>query len=354
MSYNWDKIEDPTVREYMKRKFEAEAEVNKAQELKDVTSYANIAGSALNDYANAGKGDVILRNRMQDLGKEPSVIEAKKNQYKDYGTPIADTNLGDAKDKFNKVGSGFKEEYEVGQMSRNLSEQKRADASRLEEDNPESGVSDYYRKLAKQMLPKMNFDGMSATKLKNDLPILEKMYQIDQNRLIRQESAAQRIQDRLDAKEVKRQEKAKLSDKHVEGINDFDNSINQMQGVLQNLGDRSNWVGLADGAVPDFAVGGEQAAFRSSLGRMKDAYRKLITGAGASNTELKKLESRLPSEYDTYEQFQAKAADFLREVNKSRETHLQNLQRNGKSVDEFASPVDTGRSQSQTKPSWAK
>ena len=103
------------------------------------------------------------------------------------------------------------------------------------------------------------------------------------------------------------------------------------------LGDKSDWVGSVDARIPDLLIGSDQVAFRSAVGRMSDAYRKLITGAGASNLEIQKLESRLPQPTDTFANFQSKAKSFIKEVERARTQHLSNLQKVGKNVEPFKS-----------------
>ena len=141
-----------------------------------------------------------------------------------------------------------------------------------------------------------------------------------------------------DALEFRKEQAARLSDKQVESVNEFDDSLNKMQDALSQLGNKTEWVGSVDARIPDMFVGNDQVAFRSAVGRMEDAYRKLITGAGASNKELSRLASRLPSTTDTYKDFVSKAKNFVSEVQKAKSTHLSNFEKQGKNVEAWKVP----------------
>lgn len=225
---------------------------------------------------------------------------------------------------------------------------KQADAERAIADDPNSEESRTMQALAAKMMPGRDFSKMTATKLKASMPTLEKMYTVEQSRLAREDAARssadlrnQTRQDRLDLKERERQDKldreARLSEKQVEGITDFDDSLNKAQMAVTMLGDNDNWTGPIDSKIPDMLVGSNQVGFRSAVGRMADAYRKLITGAGASNAELARLESRMPSLSDTPADFKAKAQSFMEEIKKAKATHLDNYKKSGKNTKEFES-----------------
>lgn len=163
-----------------------------------------------------------------------------------------------------------------------------------------------------------------------------------ESRASRKDTQSQARQDRLDRE-------AKLSDKQVGDVTQFDDSLEKMEAAVGLLGKHKNWVGPIDGRIPDVVTPADQTAFRSAVGRMEDAYRHLITGAGASNQELARLQSRLPSASDSYDQFQAKAQGFANEVRKARAKHLENYERSGKNIASFREP--SGRSPSAPSPS---
>jgi hypothetical protein len=127
----------------------------------------------------------------------------------------------------------------------------------------------------------------------------------------------------------------------LEEINDFDKSADTMKNILSSV--KPEYVGPIDARIPDVMLkfvggGGDESAFRSAVGRVTDQYRRLVTGAGASNQELARLESRLPKPTDTFENFKAKAADFIKEVDRAKGGYLSNLEKRGKNVADFKSP----------------
>lgn len=138
---------------------------------------------------------------------------------------------------------------------------------------------------------------------------------------------------RQSKEEQKKADAAKISDRQLIPINDADTAIANLNEVVRLA--EGKYVGPLDARIPDVFIGGEEAAFRSISGRMTDAYRKLITGAGASAFELAKLEANLPKPTDTIEQFKAKAKVFGEELNRGKQIYLKNLKRQGKNISEF-------------------
>lgn len=131
---------------------------------------------------------------------------------------------------------------------------------------------------------------------------------------------------------------ARPSEKEIEAFTDLDNAESDLNNLVSSLGENSNWVGPIDGRIPDMLVGEDQAAWRSALGKYKDAYRKAITGAGAGPTEIALLEKRLPKETDTLSNFKAKVREAQNEIKRRREIKAKNLERGGKDVRAFTSP----------------
>jgi hypothetical protein len=252
---------------------------------------------------------------------------------------ILETDLGAYQDLEKKIQRPLKSYL----LERELKDKKA-------KDDPNSSIS----KLLRDSLSKL---GMSMAGFEN-IPYsqLEKLYPklVDSayNKLLidaKKEDAAENAKYRqllVNAKSeealARRQEKldkaAKLSDRQLTPINDIDNIIANVDNILNLVNSKKSekWVGPVDARIPDLFTGAEEAAFRASVGRMTDAYRKAITGAGASAMELKKLESRLPNPTDQFDQFKAKALDFRKELYRNRNTYLKTLKKQGKDVSEFA------------------
>lgn len=140
--------------------------------------------------------------------------------------------------------------------------------------------------------------------------------------------AAQARQDRIDSKK-------RVTDKQVEALTDLDNAESDLKNILSMVANNTSWTGPVDGRIPDMLVSKDQAAWRSAVGKYKDAYRKAITGAGAGMQEVSRLESRLPSETDTYSNFKSKAEEALNELKRKRRIYTENLSKSGKDVSNF-------------------
>ena len=131
----------------------------------------------------------------------------------------------------------------------------------------------------------------------------------------------------------------------INTINGFDEADEILGAALEDI--NPDWVGPLRGRAPEIPVlggyvaEGPEAAWRAKIGRMNDAYRKAITGMGASQKEIETLMTRIPSPNDTFKQFLAKAKDFDSELAQKRELYLHNLDRGGKFVDAFKAPGST-------------
>jgi hypothetical protein len=80
MAYDFSTIKDPMVQQYLKEKYGSGDKVAQAQEGVDQAQMVGAATSAADSLANAFNQPVILENRMQDLGKAPSMVEGKQQK----------------------------------------------------------------------------------------------------------------------------------------------------------------------------------------------------------------------------------------------------------------------------------
>lgn len=167
---------------------------------------------------------------------------------------------------------------------------------------------------------------------------------------IRRIQAAQGVGTRNDAREQARIDKqevaGRLSEKQLGEVQDFDRSIKSMESIISQLGNKDNWVGSVDGNWPKAISNAEHVAWRAQVGRLADQYRHLITGAGAGNQELAKLEGRLPTPTDYYDNFIAKAKNYIDTVKQERESFLNNMRLNGRNT----APFEGQSSHSSQKP----
>jgi len=100
---------------------------------------------------------------------------------------------------------------------------------------------------------------------------------------------------------------------------------------------KDDYVGPLDQYQPNVMTGPQESVFRAALGSYADAYRKAITGAGASVAEIAKLESRLPSLSDKPANFRAKAQEAINDIRQRRQKYLGALKSSGKNVEQFES-----------------
>ncbi len=164
-----------------------------------------------------------------------------------------------------------------------------------------------------------------------------------------------RNKDEADAA-AKAETAAKPSERQVEAIDDFDKSIQATHGLVQDF--KPGHVGVLDNLsgvegikrLPWVGASPETQSYHAAIGRVADVYRKLITGAGAGDKELLKIESRLPQASDDEETFKRKANDFIKEVQGAKQRYLTNLQRSGKKVEQFASATTSAPPPASTAP----
>lgn len=230
--------------------------------------------------------------------------------------------------------------------------------------DPNSQVSKNYRDQVLAMFPQYaNSPGVingSAKQLDETFKFLQLKEQQETRRDNAKLAAETSLynRDRLDfdkntARAANLKKDQMLSDKQVETIDKFQQPANEVQAALQLLGKDSAWTGSVDGRIPDMLVGQDQIQFRNVLDRLQDSYRQLITGAGASDKELVKLASRLPSPTDTFKQFQAKAKAVLDTIERSKASKLDSYSRQGKDVSNFIADLSPTNSK-ETKASFPK
>ena len=182
---------------------EKQANVDSAQSNKKIADYGAIFTGALNDYNKGSRRDTILAANPFKDGSVPAVSRGEVNEIKDYASPMADENLARADKELAQGKADFGNE---DKFKRQFTQDQRAEEKynrdmsiQKDEDDSGSEVSATYQTLAKKMLPSKDFSGYSASQLKQSMPSLEKLYQIDQNAENKRSSAAQRREDRADA-----------------------------------------------------------------------------------------------------------------------------------------------------------
>lgn len=213
--------------------------------------------------------------------------------------------------------------------------------------DPNSNISKLMRKSLEDLGVRMQgLENISAAQLEKLYPNLVSGITAKINAETRRDIASMSREDRAilrrEKEDLKKAAAAKLSDRQLTPLVDVDSIIGNLDNVISMANEK--FVGPLDARIPDVMTSGENAAFRSSVGRMVDSYRKAITGAGASAMELQKLEGRLPQPTDTLEQFKAKALSFRKELVRNRNTYLRTLKKQGKDVSEWETSVESEQS----------
>lgn len=163
-------------------------EVDEAKKLQKYAGYADIAGQAFTDFGNAGKKDIILKNRMQDLGKRPDVVEAKRSDWQsimpgfDRGVAASKSNLKDASDEFIM-------EDKLAQTDKARAREDEAYSRDADLRDPRSKASADAREYLKQVAPKSTsfpgYDNLSAAQVKEIAPGLYQAYNAQSERAAR-------------------------------------------------------------------------------------------------------------------------------------------------------------------------
>ena len=156
---------------YKERMSGADAQVKSAQDMQGYMSLANVIGKGLTDFANSQKQDVILKNRMQDLGKMPSVSEADRKEYDgSMVDKLAAQGVSNAKENRDRTEDGFMTEQRLSAADKEMS---RSD--------PNSEESKAARAFISQLMPgsEGKIGNMSAAQLDKASPLLMQKFNAD-------------------------------------------------------------------------------------------------------------------------------------------------------------------------------
>lgn len=193
---DFSQIENPTVRAYMMQKYQDEQALRDAKDKRDMGAYSQSIGDSLTNWGNGNKKAIFLQNRMKDLGKPQQVLRPEEAKYDQSGlNQMLDRDVADAKEKAANSRANFWDDAKVTQYGQEQEKYRQDLANAKEEADPNSATSKQYQALAKKFMPTYDWSSVPASKLKQSMPILEKAYQVDENRQRFKESAAQRALD---------------------------------------------------------------------------------------------------------------------------------------------------------------
>lgn len=197
------------VAQYRAKLQQPDADVQSAQNMQDYGSIANTIGQAATNYANAnGPRDVVLHNRMQDLGGAPQVRQSERTSFDPSVIDNATSrNLQRAKGAQDQARADFGMEQQLldRQQSRADADLARGDAQ-LERDrkarssDPTSQESQAARAYLLQIAPSAsqmaNFNALTEAQVYKVAPGIMDRYKLDEQQASRREEAAQRSADR--------------------------------------------------------------------------------------------------------------------------------------------------------------
>jgi hypothetical protein len=184
------------------------------------------------------------------------------------------------------------------------------------EKDPASQESQMAQALAKKLMPSRDFSGLSAFQLKSSLPMVEKLYQLEQQALERQrleedrrisrgiaagaraDARAEREQIRADAKAEK---EALRGEQRVEDVGKAlgsevavtKNNLKQIQSIVANSGDDIPGVGPLDSLAPDFLTSNDGVNLRQASRTLVGNLIKLRSGTAASDAEVERIMGEL-------------------------------------------------------------
>ncbi len=323
-------IQDPNVRQYLLNKLNSE--------------YSDEALKAQQELAREQKSNASLGMLASGIGDALAGRSGASDAfYQGLNKNIDDQTVGAFNERKKMLESG-------------LAANRQAQKDQRDDDvyDPNSLRSKSFRASLESMFPDVkkaygeNWNNVSAADQDSILQPLRmketiegRKAQMQQAQMLRNNDREMRSQDRKEIMEQKRQEKkedqARLSTQEVSTLTDLDNAKSDLENILGQLGNKDSFVGPVDGRIPDLLSSEDKVAFRSAIGKYKDAYRKAVTGAGASAQEIARLETRLPSDTDTMANFVSKAKEALKEVDRRKGTVLTNYQKQGKNIDAFSS-----------------
>jgi hypothetical protein len=196
------------VQAYRDKMASSNQEVQDARKSQDNGNLANTLGRALNDFGNSQKNDVVLGNRMQDLGKAPSIIQAKRPVYDDsLVNNLTAQGVNRAKDDRSSAEQDFNQETGLQDLQDKRADQDlargdqaNARAKALRENDPNSPDSVQARNYLKTLAPSAatipNFDQMTATQARAAAPQLMEKYKLDETVAARRDKTASDSADR--------------------------------------------------------------------------------------------------------------------------------------------------------------
>jgi hypothetical protein len=214
-----------------------------------------------------------------------------------------------------------------------------------ENDDPNSAASVGMRHFAKPMMAKLGIkipDNMSYNQMAKMSPMLVSMFNSQENREARIESAKlQREGMQLQREQMRQDKKDKMSqpsDKQISGLTDLDNALSALDSIESqkdkfDTGPVSNVQNKLAGMIG--VDDSKKSAFKAQVGDQLAQYIKSISGAAVSDQERAFLLQNLPTMADNDATFKAKLHIVKSRLQTNKANFMKNLQAQGKSVSDF-------------------
>lgn len=198
---------------YRQKMAGSDESIQGARDVQDYGSIANLVGKTANDFSNSKRSDVVLHNRMQDLGQAPTVKAAEKTAWDDSAINSATSrNLDRAKEDRTKAESGFWTDERLKDRSQELKDAGMVRDKAARSNDPKSAESAAARNFLKQVAPSAGsmegFDGLSEAQVQKISPQIFERYKLDETIAARKEESRQRGLDREAGKWARREEKS--------------------------------------------------------------------------------------------------------------------------------------------------
>ena len=317
---------NPMVKEYLTKKFnfgDYSDENRKKLEADSQLGFGDKAGAAL---AAIGAGF---------MGKDAAAAGQGKLKA------AKDEKMGKLA-SFDKGRQGMIEQY---RLDKEATTDSQAQEKLAREMDPSSEESKMAQDLAKSMGYKGDTSKLTAQQFQAFSPALQKKYEIAEKALDRQERSKDRALQResmMSNKELARQDKldkeAKLSDKQVGQITEFDDALSSIDSIKRQKDDfdtgpvsaaQSKLAGLV--GIDDSKKSAFKAQVQDDLAR----YIKSISGGAVSDEERAFLIQNLPTMSDNDETFKAKLDVVEKRLQRNRDNFLSNTEKSGKNVSQF-------------------
>lgn len=195
-----EKTDPELVQRYRAKMAGSESALASAQQTQDMGNYANVAGRAVNDFANSQKQDIVLKNRMQDLGKAPSVMRADRPGYDESViNNVTGQGVARAKDMYARDSDAFGQEQKLTDLSAARGDAQLARDKQAKSNDPASKESadarEYLKKIAPGSESIAGFGTLSEAQVQKISPGLFNAHNSEENRKsqagYRKEMAAQ-------------------------------------------------------------------------------------------------------------------------------------------------------------------